>query len=97
MSKCEILRFNIDYLGYEISAGGVEKKIQSVLNFPRPGNVHSVRQFLGACASYFRKFIQNFAQIASSLTQLLKKDIAWQWGHSVVEIETRREANFNYL
>lgn len=81
LSKCAFLHSSIDYLGYEISGSGVrpgEKKIQSVINFPRPQNVHGVRQFLGL-ASYFRKFIKNFAQIALPLTLLLKKDISWEW------------------
>ena len=50
LAKCDFLRSSIDYLGYEISAAGVrpgERKIQAVLNFPRPVNVHGVRQFLG--------------------------------------------------
>lgn len=84
LSKCDFLRDKIDYLGYEISAKGVrpgEKKILSVQNFPRPENVHNVRQFLGL-ASYFRKFTKGFAQIASPLSKLLKKNVAWEWGDS---------------
>lgn len=77
--KCEFLQSKVDYLGYEISASGVrpsEKKILSVTNFPRPQNVHNVRQFLGL-ASYFQKFIQGFASIAFPLSKLLKKDATW--------------------
>lgn len=37
-----------------------------------------MRQFLGL-ASYFRKFIQGFAQLAHPLTKLLKKNVAWEW------------------
>lgn len=81
LSKCEFLRDKVDYLGYEISASGIrpgEKKICSVVNFPRPESVHNIRQFLGL-ASYFCKFIQNFAQISYPLSKLLKKDAAWEW------------------
>ncbi|CAG9137171.1 unnamed protein product [Plutella xylostella] len=84
LSKCDFLRSSIDYLGYEISADGVrpgQRKITSVLNFPRPENVHNVRQFLGL-ASYFRKFIQGFSQIAFPLSKLLKKDAGWEWSSS---------------
>lgn len=81
LAKCEFLSDKIDYLGYEISALGIrpgDKKIQSVQDFPRPINQHCVRQFLGL-VSYFRKFIQNFAQIAHPLNCLLKKDVDFHW------------------
>lgn len=81
LSKCSFLQNEINYLGYEISAAGMrpgKTKIQSVVNFPRPENVHGVRQFLGL-VSYFRKFIQGFAQYAYPLTKLLKKDTAYEW------------------
>lgn len=81
LAKCSFLQTKIDYLGYEITSAGVrpgETKIKSVAEFPRPENVHGVRQFLGL-VSYFRKFIPGFAQIAFSLTNLLKKDAVWTW------------------
>lgn len=84
LAKCNFLCEKITYLGYEISAAGIrpgEGKIASVQNFPRPVNVHNVRQFLGL-ASYFRKFIREFALIACPLSRLLKKGAAWEWGDS---------------
>lgn len=87
LSKCVFLRDKIEYLGYEISAAGLrpsEKQILSVMNFPRPQNVHNVRQFLGL-ASYFRKFIKDFARIAFPLTKMLKKDEAWEWSENQEE------------
>ena len=81
LSKCEFLADKVNYLGYEISAAGIrpgDKKISCVIDFPRPTNQHSVRQFLGL-VGYFRKFIRNFAQVAHPLNQLLKKDSKWCW------------------
>lgn len=50
-----------------------ENEIKFILRFSRPENVHSVHQFF-ELTSYIRKFIQKFAQVASPLTRLLKKD-----------------------
>lgn len=81
LSKCEFLADKVNYLGYEISAAGIrpgDKKISCVIDFPRPTNQHTVRQFLGL-VGYFRKFIRNFAQVAHPLNKLLKKDSLWCW------------------
>lgn len=83
LAKCNFLQNRIDYLGYEISSSGMrpgQTKTQCVSDFPQPSNVHGVRQFLGL-VSYFRKFIRGFAELASPLTKLLKKDSKWEWSH----------------
>lgn len=82
LTKCDFLRNQILYLGYEISADGVrpgDKKVKSVQDFPSPNSVHAVRQFLGL-VGYFRKFIRGFATVANPLNKLLKKDVQFVWG-----------------
>ncbi|CAK1587953.1 unnamed protein product [Parnassius mnemosyne] len=82
LSKCSFLKTTVDYLGHEITAGTIrpgQHKIECVLGFKTPTNVHEVRQFIGL-ASYFRKFIRDFASIARPLTELTKKDYIWCWG-----------------
>ena len=81
LSKCSFLKGQLEYLGHEVSAAGVQpgtRKVRAVSDFPAPENVHGVRQFVGL-VSYFRKFIRNFAVLARPLTDLLKKDVPWRW------------------
>ena len=48
-------------------------KVQAVRNWPRPNDVTAVKQFLGL-ASYYRRYILNFADIARPLHMLTQKD-----------------------
>lgn len=79
--KCEFLRKEVTYLGHLITDEGVKpdpQKIECVRNFPVPTNVKEVKSFLGL-SGYYRKFIQNYGQIAKPLTSLLKKDAPYNW------------------
>jgi len=72
----------VEYTGYFISEKGITvdpRKIDTIRNWPAPTNVSELRSFLGL-ASYYRKFVKEFSATASPLTQLLHKDISYQWG-----------------
>ncbi len=56
----------------------MDDKISAIKNFPQPQNVENVRSFLGLCGNY-RPFIRGFTRIASSLTQLLRKEVPFHW------------------
>ncbi len=76
LTKCEFLKAKITFLGHTVDANGthtMDDKISAIKKFPQPRTVENVRSFLGLCG-YYRPFIDGFAKIASSLTQLLKKD-----------------------
>ncbi|MCO5576653.1 hypothetical protein L7F22_030468 [Adiantum nelumboides] len=47
-------------------------------SWPDLKTVHDVRSFLGLC-SYYRRFIRNFAEIASPLHALQKKGVTFRW------------------
>ncbi|CAH2223131.1 jg19574 [Pararge aegeria aegeria] len=82
VNKCKFFETEIDYLGYLISAEGIrpnDKKVSALQNSPVPATVKQVRQFMGL-ASYFRRFIPEFASRTASITKLLKIDEKWDWG-----------------
>lgn len=82
LKKCKFFLDNIDYLGRNISREGVrpsETKVAALVDSPIPKTVKQVRQFMGL-ASYFCKFIPNFAARTACITKLTKLNQKWEWG-----------------
>src|SRR5579862_2053997 len=81
LSKCEFFKDSVEYLGHVISDQGIQvdpQKIKSIKEWPAPTNITELRSFLGL-TGYYRHFVQNYSGIAKPLTDLLKKDQAYEW------------------
>ena len=79
--KCIFGSQEVLYLGHLVSAKGIypnPAKTKAVKEFPIPTNVKAVRRFLGL-ASYYRRFVPNFAKVASPLHALTRQDVPFQW------------------
>ena len=78
------MKQEVRYLGYVVSNAGVcadPDKVRAVQDFPRPQNLKQLCSFLGL-ASYYRRFIPKFSQVAAPLYALMKKDAPYQWNSS---------------
>ncbi|KIH57143.1 integrase core domain protein [Ancylostoma duodenale] len=83
LDKCVFAAKEVEYLGVLISKAGSRinpSKIEKILKYPVPSSVTAVKSFLGA-ASYFRRYIRNFAKIAEPLTRITSKHHKnFRWG-----------------
>ena len=69
------------FLGHTIGRGKIrmdQAKIQVILEWELPTKVTELRSFLGL-VKYYRRTINNYSAIAAPLTDLLKKNRAWNW------------------
>ncbi len=86
--KCKFGVMEVDFLGHRITEEGLmmdNHKVKAILDWELPKLVPALRSFLGL-ASYYRKFIKNFAKITAPLTNLLKKcAIAYDWDEACDE------------
>ncbi|CAD7092814.1 unnamed protein product [Hermetia illucens] len=74
IKKCTFLATEVSFLGHRITKEGLlpgEVKTDAIQKFPTPSNRTEVRRCLGL-TSFFRRFVQGYAQIALPLTRLLK-------------------------
>ena len=81
LPKCTFCADTVEYLSHVVSDKGVlpnPKKVERLQNMTPPVNVSEVRSFLGL-AGYYCRFVHNFAEITSPITQLLKVDHKFVW------------------
>ena len=74
-SKVILAVHELEFCGHLVGNGKLQplrSKVQIVLDWPVPTNVHEVRQFLGL-VTYYRRFIQGFAKICVPLFDLLRE------------------------
>jgi len=82
LKKCDFCMDRIVFLGYVVSAKGIEMdeaKVNAIQEWPTPKSIIDVRNFHGL-ASFYRRFVKDFSTIASSLTEIVKKVVGFRWG-----------------
>ncbi len=80
--KCEFRVTKVDFLGHRITQEGLKMdnhKVKTILDWEPLKSMPTLRSFLGL-ASYYRKFIKNFAKMTTPLINLLKKSARiYEW------------------
>ena len=74
-SKCLIGFKTLEFLGHTVGNGKIgpeENKVKKIMAVSKPRNKKELRSFLGL-VGYYRKFIENFSEIAAPLTDMTKK------------------------
>jgi hypothetical protein len=78
----------VDFLGHRITQEGLkmdDHKVKAILDWEPPRSVPALKSFLGL-ASYYHKFIKNFAKITTPSTNLLKKSSGtYEWDEACNE------------
>ncbi|XP_042466500.1 uncharacterized protein LOC122049106, partial [Zingiber officinale] len=70
------------FLGFVVSAKGVEmdeEKVKAIQEWPTPTTISQVKSFHGL-ASFYRRFVRDFSNIAAPLTKVIKKNESFKWG-----------------
>jgi len=76
-SKCIFFGKEIQFLGHIVSSSGIAPcpdKLQAIRDWPTPRCLKEFRAFYGT-ASYYRRFVRNFAKIAERLSHLFQKQV----------------------
>ncbi|KAK7595485.1 hypothetical protein V9T40_013310 [Parthenolecanium corni] len=74
VAKSEFGKDNVDFLGYNISQGGISpksKKVQAILDYPPPKDMHGLRRFLGM-TNFYRRCIPQAADTMAVLYDMTK-------------------------
>jgi hypothetical protein len=80
-SKCKLFQSMLKFLGHIVSEEGISTdpaKVQKVADWPTPTCVAEVRSFMGL-ATYYQKYVKDFANMAAPLYNLTKKNTTYRW------------------
>ncbi|KAJ0629961.1 putative nucleotidyltransferase, Ribonuclease H [Helianthus annuus] len=81
LEKCSFAQEEVEFLGHKIKEGRLmmdDAKVKAIQAWEPPTKVPELRSFLGL-VNYYRRFIRGYSAKAAPLTDLLKKNKAWDW------------------
>ena len=79
--KCFFMLPSVEYLGFRISAAGLQPttaKVEAIQRAPAPTDVSQLKSFLGLI-NYYGKFLPNLSSVLAPMYRLLQKESTWIW------------------
>ena len=80
-NKCEFWLTEVRFLRHVVSTSGESvdpEKVEAVMSWERLKSVFKIRSFLGL-AGYYRRFIEDFSQLAAPMMRLTRKEVKFDW------------------
>ena len=74
ISKCDLGKVSIEYLGHKVSAQGISplpSKVEAIQSFEKPTTQRQLRRFLGMI-NFYHRFLPNCANILAPINSLLR-------------------------
>ena len=79
--KLKLRQTEVSYMGHILTSSGIRpdpKKIQAILDMPKPTDVKGVQRFIGL-VTYLSKFLPHLSEACEPLRRLTTKDKLWYW------------------
>ena len=101
-SKCKLFQLKVKFLGSIVSANGIEPdpdKLKAIDEWPVPKNLTEMRASV-KLASYYRRHVEGFSDLAKPLSELTRKNQPFIWGpdqQQAFEILKNRLMNYPVL
>jgi hypothetical protein len=93
--KCHWFQKEVQFLGFKIQAGGgvmmADDKLAAIREMEAPKRVKDLRTLLGVFG-FNERFAKHYSDCTSIMTDLLKKDVPWEWTerHQAAFLELKR-------
>jgi hypothetical protein len=84
LKKCEFIRKSVEYLGFVLSAAGIQpstKLVAKIRSFPTPQNLKQLQSFLGL-ANFYRVHVKGYSAIVTPLLAIVRqvnRDKTFMW------------------